>query len=124
MYVYTPVAADLFLCQRKQYIHLSFFDTKHREALNICGSESGRDIDKAGKAGLTPVVFDGSIAGGKVADAIGFKEVSDIIVCRKLYAQDFDPALFLDPVSIEKNYNGKDYHRMYIGEVLTLLRRS
>ncbi|MDR1904547.1 MAG: flavin reductase family protein [Treponema sp.] len=102
---------------------LSFFDRKYREALNICGSESGRDIDKAGKAGLSPVVFDGSLAGGKAAGAIGFKEASDIIVCRKLYTHDFDPACFLDPVSIEKNYNGKDYHRMYIGEILTLLSK-
>jgi flavin reductase (DIM6/NTAB) family NADH-FMN oxidoreductase RutF len=103
---------------------LSFFDTKYHEALNICGSESGRDIDKAGKTGLTPVVFDGSIAEGKAAGAIGFKEASDIIICRKLYAQDFDPALFFDPVSIEKSYNGRDYHRIYIGEILTLLRSS
>jgi flavin reductase (DIM6/NTAB) family NADH-FMN oxidoreductase RutF len=103
---------------------LSFFDKKYREALNICGSESGRDIDKAAKTGLNPVVFDGSLAGGKVAGAIGFKEASDIIVCRKLYTHDFEPGRFLDPVFIEKNYNGKDYHRMYIGEVLSLLHRD
>ncbi|MDR2095144.1 MAG: flavin reductase family protein [Treponema sp.] len=102
---------------------LSFFDKKYCEALNICGAESGRDIDKAGKTGLNPVVFDGSLADGKAAGAIGFKEASDIIVCRKLYTHDFDPGRFLDPVFIEKNYNGKDYHRLYIGEALTLLHR-
>jgi flavin reductase (DIM6/NTAB) family NADH-FMN oxidoreductase RutF len=100
---------------------LSFFDESYRNALNICGSKSGRDIDKAAEAGLTPIVFGPGIAGGKAGDAIGFKEASEIIVCRKLYTHDFDPAKFLDPASIENNYNGTDYHRMFIGEVLTLL---
>jgi hypothetical protein len=40
-----------------------------------------------------------------------------------LYTHDFDPAKFLDPASIEKSYNGRDYHRMYIGEILTVLAR-
>jgi flavin reductase (DIM6/NTAB) family NADH-FMN oxidoreductase RutF len=100
---------------------LSFFDKKYHTALNVIGSESGRDINKAEKTGLTPVVFSGSIAGGKAAGAVGFKEASEIIVCRKLYTHDFDPSRFLDKASIEKAYNGKDYHRMFIGEILTLL---
>ncbi|MDR1862723.1 MAG: flavin reductase [Treponema sp.] len=96
---------------------LSFFDESHRNALNICGAKSGRDIDKAAEAGLTPIVFG-------VTGAIGFKEAREIIVCRKLYTHDFDPAQFLDPTSIEKNYGGKDYHRMFIGEILSLLVKT
>lgn len=92
---------------------LSFFDETYRDALNLCGSKSGRDIDKAEAAGLSPVFFRGGAADG----AVSFREATDIIVCKKLYTHDFDPAQFLDPESIEKNYNGKDYHRMYIGEI-------
>jgi flavin reductase (DIM6/NTAB) family NADH-FMN oxidoreductase RutF len=89
---------------------LSFFDSvKYRDALNICGSESGRDIDKAAKAGLTPV----SLGGG----AVGFEEATDTFICRKLYTHDFDPAQFLDSEFIERNYHGTDYHRLFIGEV-------
>jgi flavin reductase (DIM6/NTAB) family NADH-FMN oxidoreductase RutF len=102
---------------------LSFFDEDKRGALNFCGKESGRDYDKAAKAGLSPLVFDGGIAGGRAAGAIGFREARDIIICRKLYTHDFDPAAFLDKDSIEKSYNGKDYHRMFIGEILCLLSR-
>ncbi|MDR3115786.1 MAG: flavin reductase [Treponema sp.] len=98
---------------------LSFFDKKYHHALHILGSESGRDINKAEKAGINPVLF----SGGKAAGAIGFKEASEIIVCRKLYTHDFDPSRFLDKASIEKAYTGTDYHRMFIGEIVTLLLR-
>jgi flavin reductase (DIM6/NTAB) family NADH-FMN oxidoreductase RutF len=98
---------------------LSFFDESYREALNICGAVSGRDTDKAATAGLTPIAFGSAYE--KAAGAIGFKEAREIIVCRKLYTHDFDPAQFLDGPSIEASYHGKDYHRMFIGEILTLL---
>ncbi|GHT52982.1 flavin reductase [Spirochaetia bacterium] len=108
---------------------LSFFDepgspAKYRDALSLCGEKSGRDIDKAAVAGLNPIVFDHSIAGGKATGAVGFKEASEIILCRKLYTHDFDPAAFLDPVLIEKSYGGTDYHRMYIGEIVGLLTKK
>jgi flavin reductase (DIM6/NTAB) family NADH-FMN oxidoreductase RutF len=103
---------------------LSFFDEAYRGALEFCGAKSGRDVDKAAGAALTPIVFDDSLAGGRVAGSAGFKEAREIIVCRKLYTHDLDPAAFLDAPSIEESYHGKDYHRMYIGEVITLLTRE
>jgi flavin reductase (DIM6/NTAB) family NADH-FMN oxidoreductase RutF len=103
---------------------LSFFDPSRRAALEFCGAKSGRDFDKAAETGLSPIVFDGALAGGKIAGAVGFKEAGEIIVCRKLYTHDLDPAAFLDAPSIEEAYHGSDYHRMYIGEVLTLLTRG
>jgi hypothetical protein len=60
---------------------------------------------------------------GLAAGAVGFKEAKEIIVCRKLYTHDFEPSKFLDPASIEKSYNGNDYHRMFIGEILSLQKR-
>jgi flavin reductase (DIM6/NTAB) family NADH-FMN oxidoreductase RutF len=102
---------------------LSFFDRAYHRALEFCGAQSGRDVDKAAGAGLNPVAFDGSPAGGRIAGSIGFKEAREIIVCRKLYTHDLDPAAFLDAPSIEESYLGKDYHRLYIGEIITLLTR-
>jgi flavin reductase (DIM6/NTAB) family NADH-FMN oxidoreductase RutF len=90
---------------------LSFFPAAYREALNTCGSESGRDTDKATKAGLTPIVFDNG--------AVGFNEASEIIICKKLYTHDLDPSRFLDP-SMEDAYHGADYHRLFVGEIVTL----
>ena len=101
---------------------LSFFDKKHRKTLAFCGEKSGRDCDKAIETGLTPIVFGNNVVGGRAAGAVAFKEASDIIICRKIYTQDIDPANFLDS-EIAGNYPQKDYHRMYVGEVLALLTR-
>jgi flavin reductase (DIM6/NTAB) family NADH-FMN oxidoreductase RutF len=95
---------------------LSFFDRNYHEALAFCGAQSGRDVDKPAQTGLTPIEFPG---GG-----VAFQEASEIIFCRKLYAHDLDPRAFLDPPAIEKLYNGGDYHRLYIGEILSLRVRA
>jgi flavin reductase (DIM6/NTAB) family NADH-FMN oxidoreductase RutF len=95
---------------------LSFFDKSRHKALEFCGAHSGRDTDKAAGAALTPVVF-----GGAAAGAVAFKEASEVIVCRKLYAHDFDPAAFLEAAIDRDCYPRKDYHRMFIGEVAALL---
>lgn len=53
---------------------VAFFDETYREALNICGTISGRDINKIEKAGLTPYFVD---------DTVAFEEANVIIVCKK-----------------------------------------
>ena len=88
---------------------LSFFDhSKYRKALLLCGTKSGRDVDKARETGLVPF----SPAPG----AVSFAQARLILVCRKLYTTDIDPKRFLDP-SIERLYPKKDYHRLYVGEI-------
>jgi flavin reductase (DIM6/NTAB) family NADH-FMN oxidoreductase RutF len=103
---------------------LSFFEPPYRRVLEFCGEKSGRDLDKAAGAGLSPIVFGKALAEGKIAGSLGFKEAREIIVCRKLYTHDLDPAAFLDAPSIEESYHGSDYHRMYIGEILAMLTRE
>ena len=103
----------------KDIFTISFFDESYRSALGICGEKSGRDTDKASAAGLTPVCFED----WPVKGAVSFKEASDIIICKKIYTQDIDPALFLDE-SIEKHYGGKDYHRMFVGEIIGYKTKS
>ncbi len=92
---------------------LNFFGKKYRKALNFCGSKSGRDVDKVKATGLT-VCCDKT-------GAVYFAQARLVIVCKKIYAQRIDPHGFLDP-SIEDNYPKKDYHQMYVGEVVRCLR--
>jgi flavin reductase (DIM6/NTAB) family NADH-FMN oxidoreductase RutF len=92
---------------------LSFFTEDYRDALNLCGTKSGRDIDKAAEAGLTPTA-------GTMAGTTSFAEARLVVECRKLYFQDIDPKHFIDP-AIDRNYPEKDYHRMYIGEIVNCL---
>jgi flavin reductase (DIM6/NTAB) family NADH-FMN oxidoreductase RutF len=95
---------------------ISFFDESHRKALAVCGAKSGRDIDKAGETGLTPIEFtDGTV---------GFMEATEVISCRTLYTHDFDPTRFQDPRIDTECYPQKDYHRLYVGEIEALRVRG
>ena len=41
--------------EQEKYYTLAFFGADCRRALQLCGSKSGRDIDKVAETGLTPV---------------------------------------------------------------------
>ena len=93
---------------------LSFFGEEYRKALAFCGAKSGRDVDKIRECGFT-------VAAG-AGDAPYFEEADLVLVCKKAYWQDLDPSHFLDP-EIEKHYPQKDYHRMYIGEIVEAYKK-
>lgn len=100
--------------EREEIFTLSFFEEKYRSILNICGTKSGREIDKIKETELTPVPT--------ASKGVYFAEARLVLECRKIYFQDIDPKNFLVP-SISSNYPNKDYHRMYIGEIITCLSR-
>jgi flavin reductase (DIM6/NTAB) family NADH-FMN oxidoreductase RutF len=91
---------------------LSHFPAEHRDALSYCGSHSGRDVDKIRECGLTPIA-------SREAGAPGFAEADLIIECRKMYYDDFKPEHFIASF-IQTNYTSRDYHRMYLGEILAV----
>ena len=47
-----------------------------------------------------------------------------MLVCRKLYWQDMDPDHFLDPEIDSRFYAQKDYHRVYVGEIVEAYKRG
>lgn len=112
-----PVATIYIRPQRYTYefieqndlLTLSFFTEEYRKALAFCGAKSGRDFDKAKECGLTPAAADGGTA---------FEEARLVLVCKKSYFDDIEPAHFLDASIDGANYPGRDYHRMYICEIL------
>jgi len=89
---------------------LCAFPGRCREALTVLGTKSGRDSDKIAESGLT-------VVRSKLVEAPAYEEAELILECRKIYWQDMDPGHFLDP-AIEENYPGKDYHRIYYGEIM------
>ncbi|MGS2499705.1 flavin reductase [Clostridioides difficile] len=91
---------------------VAFFDETYREALNICGTISGRDTNKIEKAGLTPYFVD---------DTVAFEEANMIIVCKKLYHDNMPPENFDAKENDKKWYPEKDYHTMYISEIIKVL---
>ena len=99
------------------YFTLTFFGAgEYREALALCGSKSGRDMDKFSAAGLT--------VGEAACGAPYVAEGELVLVCRKLYRQEMTGECFLDHSLIEKNYLQKDFHTMYVGEIVEAYRRQ
>ncbi len=94
---------------------LAFFDEEHRDALRYCGRESGRNGDKFAACGLTPIRTDRGAAYPA--------EATLVLVCKKLYVQDMKEECFLDPTLLS-HYEKKDYHRIFVGEILEALVRS
>lgn len=91
---------------------LSFFDENHKNKLMYCGTTSGRDINKIKKSGLTPLTTPES--------SVYYQEANLVMACRKIYFQDIQETGFLTNL-VQHVYPSKDYHRMYIGEVLYCL---
>jgi flavin reductase (DIM6/NTAB) family NADH-FMN oxidoreductase RutF len=104
-----PQRYTLEFTEREELFTLSFFGEEYKKALGFCGRNSGRDCDKAKETGLTPMEIDGSMS---------FEESETVIVCKKLFYQDIDPQGFIDKAIDGVCYPEKDYHRMYVGEVI------
>lgn len=97
--------------EEQPYFTLSFMGDEYKEVHKICGSRSGRDIDKTAATGLTPVTTGNG--------AVTFAESRLVLECRKLYAAPIKQADFLVPGIYEKWYgeaHGSD-HTMYIAEI-------
>ena len=93
---------------------LSFLSNDHRDTLNYLGTKSGRDEDKIAKSGLTLTHEDG---------VPYFAEAQTVLLCRKMYAQVFDPACFIAKDAEQQWYPKKDYHTLYIAEITDILTK-
>lgn len=103
-----PQRYTLEFLNKNDYFTLTFFDGGYKKEMGVCGSKSGRDIDKAKETGLEPISVDG--------DATSFAQAKYIIKCKKIAVQDVDPKSFIDP-TIMDNYELKDYHKVFIGQI-------
>ena len=94
---------------------LSFFGPgRFRKELSYFGTVSGRDEDKIAATGLTLLHHKGIPC---------FAEAETVLLCQKLYAQDLREDCALSEL-VTSQYPEKDYHRMYVGRILTALRRE
>ena len=117
MCVIRPHRYTYEFAEAAETLTFSFFPGDYKAALTLCGTKSGRDCDKIALAGLTPV---------QDGDAAYFSEARLVLVCRKLYHQDIDPAGLEDAVREEALafYPNNDFHRMYVGEIVKALGGS
>lgn len=97
------------LLDASELLSLGFLPEAYREALTYCGRQSGRDGDKLAACGLTTIDLDG-------APVIAQSELA--LTCRKLYCQRMTPESFVDSGIDTQNYPNKDYHYLYVVEIL------
>ena len=85
------------------------FDSQYKRALSYMGSHSGVKEDKITNAGLTPLFIENTTA---------YQEAKMIFVCKKIYHSPILENGFNDPNIIIDNYPKKDFHEMYVGEIV------
>ena len=79
------------------------------DAFTLSGSKSGREVDKVKECGFT--------VKAARCGAPYFEEAELVLVCRKRFVQPMDPARLPEDVK-ERWYPQKDYHTLYIGEIV------
>lgn len=91
---------------------LSFLGEAHKAAHSICGSRSGRDIDKVAATGLTPFYTE--------AGNPGFEEARLTLECKTLYVTRMEESHFLDPALYARWYGPEqgNPHIVYVAEIL------
>jgi flavin reductase (DIM6/NTAB) family NADH-FMN oxidoreductase RutF len=100
------------------YFTLCFFSEAYRKTLTFFGTKTGRDHDKAKETGLTPNFN---------MYAPYYEEADMVFICKKIYCQDIVETSFVadeDNALIKKNYPENDFHRMYVGQIETVLTKK
>lgn len=85
-----------------------------KNIISVCGTKSGRDMDKIGSLDLT-------LEDGDVVSVPGIKEMPLTLECKVIYKQDQDKNA-IDPECDARYYakgtaNEGDYHTVYYGEI-------
>lgn len=92
-------------------VNIPSTDFNH-DIITVCGSESGKDVDKIKKLGLTLVESD-------TISVPGILEMPITLECKVVYSQPQDRRT-IEPQFIDQYYQGLtpvDYHTAYYGEI-------
>ncbi len=100
--------------KNSDYFTVSYFPKEiNNDVHKIYGYKSGKDMDKAKAAGITPEVLE---------HGIGYKEAKEIYVCKIIYVDQMKREL--EPADVVAKYNNPndiiygESHYMIIGEII------
>lgn len=96
------------------YFTITMFDG-HKKELAVLGSKSGRDGDKISEVGFDIEYVD---------EQPTFKQGKCVIICKKLYCGKIHEENFINVDFIDKVYPNKDFHYIYVGEVVSIYRND
>ena len=101
--------------EKNDFFTLSFlgFDNQARNTYILCGTKSGREIDKIKETGLKPLITENG--------NITFEQARLTLECRKLYVNDMNTDSFLEKSILDKWYGGNhgNLHHIYIAEIIS-----
>lgn len=83
---------------------------KLKNELMVCGSKSGRDIDKFKECNLT-------LDKSKKVDTPVIAECDLFYECKIVYKQEMDTKLLSEDI-VKNSYENGDYHILYYGEIV------
>ncbi len=105
-----PTRYTFSLLRREPSFTLNILPGKYREALTLCGTRSGAELDKWKATGLSRAASE-RIEVPRVGEA----ELS--FECRVMATMAVDPSRFLDE-ALHGHYPERDSHTAFLGEVL------
>lgn len=105
-----PQRYTMEFIEKSGFYTLSFYGD-NKDIHKVCGSKSGRDVDKTALTGLTPVFSDNTVY---------FEEANLVIICKKQYVDSLKQENFTDTELI-KWYENKDFHNMIFGKIEKVL---
>lgn len=98
--------------ENSEMFTLSFFNPGDKQILSYCGSHSGRDVNKCHETGMKPVETPN---GG-----VTFDKARLVMECKKIYTDTIKPELIIPKDIDAKIYPKKDYHTLFMGEILEI----
>ena len=105
--VVRPERYTMDFIESSDYFTLTFFGD-NKDIHKVCGSKSGRDVDKTALTGLSPVASD---------NYVYFKEARLVLIIKKKYVQPMDKQFLIDKSIDEKWYQNGGWHNLIIGSI-------
>jgi flavin reductase (DIM6/NTAB) family NADH-FMN oxidoreductase RutF len=105
-----PQRYTMQFVEKSDYYALSFYGD-NKDIHKVCGSKSGKDVNKTELTGLTPVFADNTVY---------FSEAKLVIICKKQYVDVLKEEKFVDKQPL-KWYENKDFHNMIFGSIEKVL---
>lgn len=105
--VVRPERYTMDFIEKSEYFTLTFFGD-NKDIHKVCGSYSGRDVNKTDLAGLTSIANE---------NFVYFKEARLVLVIKKKYIQPMDKKFLTDESIDEKWYKNGGWHNLIIGSI-------
>jgi flavin reductase (DIM6/NTAB) family NADH-FMN oxidoreductase RutF len=95
--------------RRTDVFSVNFMSQEWQDALNFCGTRSGKYIDKFRETGLTPIE-------GVTTSVVVVKEADKVLECRVISREALTPFSLNESIS-STFYGDHSYHSLIFGEI-------